>query len=90
MESAETIGSVLQLDIDRIRHGNKIDSMLNPATFRDETRDRSSLDLDAKLKQLEDELDSERRLSMAILDTVGALVIVLDPELRIVRFNTAC
>ena len=26
----------------------------------------------------------------AILDTVGALVVVLDPEGRIVRFNRAC
>ena len=64
--------------------------MLNPATLPNEIRDSSSLDLDARLKQAEDELGVERSLSMAILDTVGAFVIVLDPELRIVRFNRAC
>jgi PAS domain S-box-containing protein len=42
------------------------------------------------LKQTEEELQEERNVVSAILDTVGALVIVLDREGRIVRFNRAC
>jgi PAS domain S-box-containing protein len=41
-------------------------------------------------KQAEDELQRERNFVSAVLDTVGALVVVLDREGRIVRFNRAC
>jgi len=43
-----------------------------------------------ELKQTEAALEEERNVASAILDTVGALVMVLDPEGRIVRFNRAC
>jgi PAS domain S-box-containing protein len=43
-----------------------------------------------ELKQAEGALHQERNLLSAILDTVGALVVVLDSEGRIVRFNRAC
>jgi PAS domain S-box-containing protein len=43
-----------------------------------------------ELKQAENELQQERNVLSAILDTVGALVVVLDPKGRIVRFNRAC
>src|ERR1700727_2082171 len=42
------------------------------------------------LKRSETELQDERNVVSAILDTVGALVVVLDPEGRITRFNRAC
>ncbi len=42
------------------------------------------------LKQAETALEEERNFVSAILDTVGALVVVLDPAGRIVRFNRAC
>src|SRR5271165_217065 len=42
------------------------------------------------LKQTEEALQEERNVVTAMLDTVGALIIVLDPEGRIVRFNRAC
>jgi PAS domain S-box-containing protein len=42
------------------------------------------------LKKAESELQQERNVLSAILDTVGALVVVLDPQGRIVRFNRAC
>ena len=42
------------------------------------------------LKDTERALQQERNVVSAILDTVGALVTVLDPEGRIVRFNRAC
>jgi PAS domain S-box-containing protein len=42
------------------------------------------------LKDTERDLQQERNVVSAILDTVGALVTVLDPEGRIVRFNRAC
>ncbi|MBM4287133.1 MAG: PAS domain S-box protein [Deltaproteobacteria bacterium] len=41
-------------------------------------------------KEMEDALRQERDFSAALLDTLGALVIVLDREGRIVRFNQAC
>ncbi|HEY8714409.1 MAG TPA: PAS domain S-box protein [Candidatus Acidoferrum sp.] len=43
-----------------------------------------------ELKSAESELEQERNVLSAILDTVGALVVVLDPRGRIVRFNRAC
>jgi PAS domain S-box-containing protein len=43
-----------------------------------------------ELKQAEGALHQERNLLSAILDTVGALVVVLDRQGRIVRFNRAC
>ena len=42
------------------------------------------------LKRTEEALQEERNVVSAILDTVGALVVVLDPDGRIVRFNRAC
>src|SRR5579864_9336292 len=42
------------------------------------------------LKRTEAALQKERNVVSAILDTVGALVVVLDPAGRIVRFNRAC
>jgi PAS domain S-box-containing protein len=42
------------------------------------------------LKQTEEALQEERNVASAILHTVGALVVVLDPEGRIIRFNRAC
>jgi len=42
------------------------------------------------LKRTEEELQDERNVVSAILDTVGALVVVLDREGRIVRLNRAC
>src|SRR5277367_333713 len=43
-----------------------------------------------ELKQIEEQLKQERNVVSTILNTVGALVFVLDPEGRIVRFNRAC
>lgn len=43
-----------------------------------------------ELKQAEDALHQERNLLSAILDTVGALVIVLDRQGQIIRLNRAC
>jgi PAS domain S-box-containing protein len=42
------------------------------------------------LKRVDEELQEERNFVSAILDTVGALVVVLDDEGRIRRFNPAC
>jgi PAS domain S-box-containing protein len=43
-----------------------------------------------ELKTAEAALQEERNVLSAILDTVAALVVVLDPSGRIVRFNRAC
>ncbi len=42
------------------------------------------------LKRTQEALQEERNVLSALLDTVGALVVVLDPEGRIIRFNRAC
>jgi PAS domain S-box-containing protein len=42
------------------------------------------------LKRIEEERKEERNFISAILDTVGALVVVLDDEGHILRFNPAC
>ncbi|HEY4767253.1 MAG TPA: PAS domain S-box protein [Candidatus Sulfotelmatobacter sp.] len=42
------------------------------------------------LKRTEEALQKERNVVSAILDTVSALVMVLDPDGRILRFNRAC
>lgn len=42
------------------------------------------------LKRTEEALQAERNVVSAILDTVGALVVVLDRDGRIIRFNRAC
>src|SRR6202522_1199112 len=42
------------------------------------------------LKRIEEERKEERNFISAILDTVAALVVVLDHEGRILRFNPAC
>jgi PAS domain S-box-containing protein len=41
-------------------------------------------------KQAEEALQEERNVLSAILDIVGALIVVLDPTGRIVRFNRTC
>jgi PAS domain S-box-containing protein len=43
-----------------------------------------------ELKRVEEALQEERNVVSAILHTVGALVVVLDPEGRIIRFNRTC
>jgi PAS domain S-box-containing protein len=43
-----------------------------------------------ELKQTEQALKAERNFASAILDTVAALIVVLDREGHIVRFNRAC
>jgi len=43
-----------------------------------------------ELKRTEAALADERDVQSAILDTVGALIAVLDPDGRIVQFNRAC
>ncbi len=42
------------------------------------------------LKRTEEALQEERNVVSAILHTVGALVVVLDPDGRIIRLNRAC
>ncbi len=41
-------------------------------------------------KQAEEALEKERNFVSAVLDTAAALVVVPDPEGRVVRFNRAC
>lgn len=53
----------------------------------------ADLDFDgtgARIEQAEAALQYERSISAAILDTVPALVVVLDADFKIVRFNRCC
>ena len=50
------------------------------ATGTDRTRQRAA----------QDALEKERRFVNQVLDTTGALVVILDPHLRILRTNRAC
>jgi PAS domain S-box-containing protein len=43
-----------------------------------------------ELKRTEEALQGERNVASAILDSVGTLVVVLDPRMRIVRFIRVC
>lgn len=43
-----------------------------------------------ELKRTEEALEEERNVASAILDSIGTLVVVLDPRMRIVRFNRVC
>src|SRR6202020_32898 len=43
-----------------------------------------------ELKRTEEALQEERNVASAILDSIGTLVVVLDPRMRIVRFNRVC
>jgi PAS domain S-box-containing protein len=42
------------------------------------------------LKRAEEALQEERNVASAILDSIGTLVVVLDPRMRVVRFNRVC
>jgi len=43
-----------------------------------------------ELKRTEEALQEERNVASAILESIGTLVVVLDPQMRIVSFNRAC
>lgn len=43
-----------------------------------------------ELKRLEQALEEQRNVVSAIFDTAAALLVVLDPQGRIIRFNRAC
>jgi PAS domain S-box-containing protein len=43
-----------------------------------------------ELKRTEEALQEERNVASAVLDSIGTLVVVLDPRMRIVRFNRVC
>jgi PAS domain S-box-containing protein len=58
------------------QHRDRLEEMVNQRT--------------AELRSTNQELAREQSFSSAVLDTAGALVVVLDREGRIVRFNQAC
>ena len=47
-------------------------------------------ELEHECRRAQEALEKERSFIAAILDTAGALVVVLDTKGRIVRFNNAC
>lgn len=63
--------------------------ILDPVTGRLKEAVNAFLDVTDR-KQAEEALEDERNFASAVLDTIGALVVVLDREGRIVRFNRAC
>jgi len=67
-----------------------VESYAGPIQIRGKTYQYSIVHDITRRKQAEEELQRERNFVSAVLDTVGALVVVLDREGRIVRFNRAC
>lgn len=67
-----------------------VESYAGPIQFAGKTCQFSIVHDITRRKQAEDELRHERNIVSAILDVIGALVVVLDREGRIVRFNRAC
>ena len=61
-----------------VRHGEEV--VGGVVTFVDIT----------ERKRMKDAIQDEKRFVSTILETVGALIVVLDTEGRIVRFNQAC
>jgi PAS domain S-box-containing protein len=43
-----------------------------------------------QLKDVEAALEQERNIASGILDAIGSLVVVLDPQMRVSRINSAC
>jgi PAS domain S-box-containing protein len=68
----------------------EVESYAGPIRLGSKTYQFSIVHDITQRKQAEDELRHERNFASAVLDTVGALVVVLDREGRIVRFNRAC
>jgi len=67
-----------------------VESYAGPIQLGDKTYQFSIVHDITRRKQAEDDLQRERNFASAVLDTVGALVVVFDREGRIVRFNRAC
>ena len=64
--------------------------MKGAQTIRREPADPAVADRGSGIGQLETELELERSLCSTILDTVPALIVVLDRDSRIVRLNRSC
>jgi diguanylate cyclase (GGDEF)-like protein/PAS domain S-box-containing protein len=76
----------------RRQDGTLVDVELTMAQILHKDRVRELVfvrDITAR-KRAEAQLKKERDFISTLLDTVGALVVVLDPQGRIVRFNRAC
>ncbi|HZY42082.1 MAG TPA: PAS domain-containing sensor histidine kinase [Anaerolineae bacterium] len=67
-----------------------VEAYAGPIEVRGKTYQYSIVHDITRRKQVEDDLRRERNFVSAVLDTVGALVVVLDRAGRIVRFNRAC
>jgi PAS domain S-box-containing protein len=64
--------------------------MKNAPTDLNEMHEVVFADPHLSVEQAEAALQQERSISSAILDTVPALVVVLDPDFKIIRFNRSC
>ncbi|MGI9070925.1 MAG: PAS domain-containing protein [Bryobacteraceae bacterium] len=64
--------------------------MKNVPTDLSELPDLVFVDAATRVEQAEAALQQERSISSAILDTVPALVVVLDADFKIVRFSRSC
>jgi two-component system, cell cycle sensor histidine kinase and response regulator CckA len=77
------------------KSGRPVWILLNVATLQTDAAGRATqfvcqiTDITAR-RAAEEALRGERNFVSAVLDTMGALVVVLDVEGRIVRFNRAC
>ncbi|MDX2227034.1 MAG: PAS domain-containing protein [Verrucomicrobiae bacterium] len=74
-----------------VEHGQERSWTEDEVSFAGQVADQTALVVAAgERRRYEAELFRERNFISTILNTIGALVIVLDPQGRIVRFNQAC
>jgi PAS domain S-box-containing protein len=74
------------------------DSALNSEEFTSESQaneqkpvhDERIVEVIAEFERAGEALQKQQEFVSAVLNTIGALVVVLDPQGRIVRFNSAC
>ena len=69
-------------------HDHPLDDTVRPEAVLEVFAARAAAELDRR--QAERELDRQRAFADSLLDMVASLVMVVDPQGRIVRFNRAC
>jgi PAS domain S-box-containing protein len=80
--SGELLGLV------NVIHDRPLDDTVRPEAVLQVFASRAAAELDRR--RAERELDRQRAFADSLLDMVASLVIVVDPQGRIVRFNRAC
>jgi PAS domain S-box-containing protein len=90
MEVGLDITERKQAEAELAKHREHLERLVKARTTQLEAANTQLQGEIAERKQAEERLRKERDFSAAVLDTAGALIVVLDKEGRITRFNRAC